>query len=161
MGQEFGRRRSRRIDDALQGAVERNEIGRIDIGWEPRLVALQNLAFGIDGDVENGEDLPVEQRLLRLGQRVGADRHPDRLVGVQRLDEAAAQRAMIMVDDRNGRAAEELAEIGLRIENAVKQRRQHEEGKDAAVREHAMPLGAERAADAASRRNRRRRRFAS
>ena len=66
-------------------------------------------------------------------------------------DDAAAQLAQVVVDDRDRDLAQNLVEIGLRVIDAVDQRRQHQQDEGAADREHAPPLGGEGSADAARR----------
>src|SRR5262249_38045764 len=127
MCQEFGGRDASGFADALQRPVEGNEVRGVDIGGQPGRVALEDFALGIDRDVKNREDLPTEERLPRLGERIRAPGPLDCLMRVERLDEATAELAVIMVDDGDRRVAQQLAEIGLRVEDAIEQRRQHEE----------------------------------
>ena len=81
------RGREDRIADALEGAVEHHEIGRIDIGRQSGVVAFQDLPLGVRRYVKNGEGAAFVERPLRVRQRVGADRDLDALVGIEGLDE--------------------------------------------------------------------------
>ena len=94
---------------------------------------------------------PRSMRGMRLGERLGADRHADRAARVQRLHDAPAQLAQVVVDDRDRDLAQDLVEIGLRVVDAVDQRRQDQQDESAADREHAPPFGGEGSADAARR----------
>ena len=113
---DFGADGSARFGDALQRAVVEKEIGRIDISGHSGLVALQHLPFGVLRNVDDREHLPSRQRRMGVGERIGANGDGDRLIGVQGLDKIAAEFGVILVDDRNRDLAQELAEIGLRIE---------------------------------------------
>ena len=62
-----------------------------------------------------------------------------------------AQIAQVVVDDRDRDLAQDLAEIGLRVIDAVDQRRHDQEDEGAAHREHAPPFGGKGLADAARR----------
>ena len=71
---------------------------------------------------------------LRLGQRIGANRDSQRFIGVERLDELAAELGVVLIDDGDRQGAKQLAEIRLRIEQAIDQRREHDQAEDAANR---------------------------
>jgi hypothetical protein len=75
----------------LKGAVVKQEIGRIDIGWEPCFVALENLALGSGGNTENAKHLAPVERSLSLHERPGACGNPDGLIGIQGLNDGPAQ----------------------------------------------------------------------
>ena len=62
----------------------------------------------------------------------GADRHAECAARVQRLDDPAAEFAQIVVDDRDRNLAQDLVQIGLRIVDAVDQRRQDQQDEGAA-----------------------------
>ena len=100
-------------------------------------------------DADHGEGLAAVERRARLGERIGAHRHFDRPARVQGLDDAAAQLAQVVVDDRDRDLAQDLVEVGLRIIDAVDQRRDDQQDEGAADREHAPPFGGEGSADAA------------
>ena len=108
-------------------------------------------------DTDHGEGLAAIERRPRLGQRVGLQGHAHRSAGVQGLDDRAAEFAQVVVDDRDRDLAENLAEVGLRIVEAVDQRRDEQKDEGAAERQHAPPFGGECSADAARRCGRRRR----
>ena len=55
---------------------------------------------------------------------------------------------MILVDDSDGNAAQELSEIGLRIEEAVEDRREHDQAEGAAIVRIRRQFGGHRRADA-------------
>ena len=55
---------------------------------------------------------------------------------------------MILVDDGDRNAAQQLAEIGLRIEQAVDDGREDDEAEDAAIVEDATDFGEHRGPDA-------------
>ena len=116
---DLGAHRSARFRDALQRAVVEKEIGRIDISGDAGLVALQNLSFGVLRNVDDPENLPSRQRRMGVGERIGANGDRDRLVGVQSLDQIAAELGVILIDDRDRDLAQQLAEIGLRIKHSV------------------------------------------
>ena len=111
--------------------------------------ALEHVALGPGRDADHGEGLAAVERRVRLRQRVGADRHFDGAARVQRLHDASAQLAEVVVDDRDRDLAQDLVEIGLRVKDAVDQRRNHQQDESATDRQHAPPLGSEGAADAA------------
>src|SRR5215469_2514983 len=138
MRQKLVRGLSSGLDNALQGPVERDEVGGVHIGRNPRFVTLQHLALRVDGYVKDGEDLALEERLLGVRQRLGAHRHLGCLVGVERLDEAAAELGVVVVNDGDRRVAQQLTQIGLGIEDAVEQRSQDEKREDAAVGQYAF-----------------------
>ena len=75
----------------------------------------------------------------------------DGLVGVQGLNEIAAELGMVLIHDRDGYAAQQLAEIGLRVEETVEDGREHDEAEHASIVEDATPFGDHRDADAAPR----------
>ena len=93
------------------------------------------------GNVDDPEHLPSRQRRMGVGERIGANRDGDRLIGVQGLDKIAAELGVILVDDRDRDLAQELAEIGLRIEESVKDRGEDDQAEDAAVVEDAAQFG--------------------
>ena len=101
---------------ALQGPAVEKEIGRVDIGRDPRLLAPQDLTLGVLGDRENGEDLVAVEGGLGVGDRVAPHLDRDRLIRVQGLHEVAAELRLILIDDGDRHAAKNLTEIGLRIE---------------------------------------------
>jgi hypothetical protein len=65
------------------------------------------------------------------------------------LDQAAAKCRAVVVDDGDRDLANELPEIGLRIEHAVKHRSDNKHAEDAAIGEHAAPF-ADKGADNAA-----------
>ena len=93
--------------------------------------------------------LPAIDRGARLGKRAGANRDAQCSARIQRLDDPAAEIAQIVVDDRDGKLAKDLVQIGLRIIDAVDQRSQEQQAEGAPRSEHAPPLRREGAADAA------------
>ena len=66
-------------------------------------------------------------------------------------DDAPAELAQVVVDDRDRDLAQDLVEIGLRVIDAVDQRRHDQKDEGAADREHALPFGRKGPADAARR----------
>ncbi len=112
--------------------------------------ALQDLTLGIRRNFEDAEDPPVEQRPLCDVERRCTDGDRDCLVGVEGLDQAAAERGAVVVDDGDRDLADELAEIGLRIEHAVKYRSDDHQTEGAVVGEHAAPFPDKAAGDAAA-----------
>ena len=135
-----------RFGDALERAVEQKKISRIDISGQSGLVALQHLPFRVFGNAEDGEDFASRKRGMRVRERIGAHGDRDGLIGVQGLDQIAAHFGVILINDRNRDLAQELAEIGLRIKDAVEDRRHHDQPEDATVvedathfREHRIP----------------------
>jgi hypothetical protein len=66
--------------------------------------------------------------------------------------------AQIVVDHRDRDLAQDLVEIGLRVIEAVDQRRPHQQDEGSTGREHAAPFGGEGSADSARRGRGRRRR---
>jgi hypothetical protein len=109
-------------------------------------------------DADHGEGLAAIHRRARLGQRLGADRDLDRAARIQGLHDAAAELAQIVVDHRDRDLAQDLVEIGLRVVEAVDQRRNYQQDKGPTRREHAAPFGGEGSADSARRGRSRRRR---
>ena len=69
-------------------------------------------------------------------------------VRAEGLDQAAAEFRVVLIDDGDRNVADELAEIGLRIEERVEDRREHEQAEHPPVAEHASPLRDEGAGDA-------------
>ena len=149
--QQVGHDGVRALEDALQHAIVEQEIGGIDVGRQARPAAGQNLALGARRNVEDAEDLASGQRRLRLGQRARPHGDTDRLVGIQALDEPSAQLRGIVVDDGNRHGADELPEIGLRIEHAVDQGGEDEQAQRAAIAERAAIFGGEGSHDAGPR----------
>ena len=91
---------------------------------------------------------------MRVRERIGANGDRDRLIGVQCLSEIATKLGVILVDDRNRYVAQQLAEIGLRIEETVDNRRHHDQAEDAAVVEDATHFGEHCVPDADAREGR-------
>ena len=79
-------------------------------------------SLGVGRDLEDAENPTVEQRLLRHIESRGANGNRYRLVGIERLDQTAAQHGAIIVHYGDRDLADELAEIGLQIEHAIKNR---------------------------------------
>jgi hypothetical protein len=66
------------------------------------------------------------------------------------LDQATAERGAVVVGDGDRDLANKLAEIGLRIEHAVKDRSDDDKAEGATVGEHAAPFADKAAGDAAA-----------
>ena len=78
--------------------------------------------------------------------RKPSGRPPQPPGGAERLDQAAAEVGIVLVDDGDGNVANNLAQVWLRIEHRVEHRGENEQAEDAAVAEHAAPLGEKGAA---------------
>src|SRR5205807_9523540 len=89
------------------------------------------------------KDLAGEERSLRDIECRRAHRYRDGFVGVEGLDQAAAQIGPVVIDDRDRDLANELPEIGLRVEHAVQHRGYDQHAEDAAVGEHTAPFADE------------------
>ena len=139
------------FDDALERATEDEEIGGIDIGREAGRDPLEKLALGIRRDLEDAEDPALEQCLLRFGESRVARTATEMASSASR---ALISRRLSSVRSSSttaiGSLRTSLAEIGLRIEDAVEQRGDDHQADHAAVGEHAAPLADEGAADAAA-----------
>ena len=135
------------LEDALQRAVVEQEIGGIDIGRQARPAARQDLALGARRNVEDAEDLatwpapPAPRPACSAAPRPGSPRRHSRAWMMR-----AAELRGIVVDDGDRHVADELPEIGLRIEHAVDEGRQDDQAEGAAVAEHAAIFGGEGAA---------------
>ena len=81
---------------------------------------------------------------LGVGERIRPHSHFERLVGVQRLHEVAAELRSILIDDGDRYAAKNLAEIGLRIERSIDERRKHDQAQHPTVGENSLDLVAHR-----------------
>ena len=132
----------------MQYTIEHQEIRRTDIGRDASFISLQDFPFGVGRDFKYAKDPAIEQRLLSHIERRGANRNRDRLVGIEGLDQAAAQRRAVVVNYRYRNLADELAEIGLRVEYAVEYRSNDHQAEDPAVGEHAAPFADKRARNA-------------
>ena len=107
--------------------------------------------LGVFGDAHDREHLAPSERRLRVGQGVRANRHLDRLVGVQGLNEISTELSVILIDDRDRDVAQQLAQIGLRIKQAIDERREHDQAEDAAIIEDATKFGEHCIPDAVTR----------
>ena len=150
MGHHVGGDRIGCVGHALPCSIVQHHVGRIDIGRQASRDALQDVALGIDRDVDNGEYTAIEQCALRLGQGVGPDRDRQCLMRVKHLDELAAERGLVLIDHRDRHIAQDLPQIGLRIVQPVKQRSEDHQTEHVAVGEDAPPFGGKRAGDSAA-----------
>ena len=82
---------------------------------------------------------------MGVSEVIRADGDRDRFIGAQSLHEIAADFGVVLIDGRDRDSAQELAEIGLRIEQAVDDRGEDNQAEDAAVVEDASNLGRHRA----------------
>ena len=94
--------------------------------------ALEHVALGPGRDADHREGFAAVDRGVRLGERLGAHRHADRAARVQGLHDAAAQIAQVVVDDRDRDLAQDLGQVGLRVVDAVDQRRHDQQDEGAA-----------------------------
>ena len=81
---------------------------------------------------------------LGVGQSFRPHSHFERLVGVQRLHEVAAELCSILIDDGDRYAAKNLTEIGLRVERSIDERRKHDQAEHPTVGENSLDLVAHR-----------------
>jgi hypothetical protein len=63
------------LEDPLQGAVEDDKVGGVDIGGHPSGIAFEDLAFSVGWDFNDPKNLAREERLLRHveGARTATD----------------------------------------------------------------------------------------
>ena len=148
---ELGGERIDRDRDAVARGPEDEQVGGIGVDRNVSRHALEHVALGAGRDADHREGLAAVDRGMCLGERIGPHRHADRAARVQGLHDALAQIAQVVVDDRDRDLAQDLAQIGLRVINAVDQRRHDQDGEGAAHSEHAPPLGRKGLADAARR----------
>jgi len=111
--------------------------------------AFEHVALGVGRDFDGGESLPAIDCGARFGKCQSANHDTQCAACVQRLDDLSAEIAQIIIDDRDGKLAKDLVQIGLRIINAVDQGSQEQQGEGAPRSEHAPPLRLEGTADAA------------
>ena len=82
---------------------------------------------------------------MGVSEVIGADGDRNRFVGAQGLHEIAADFGVVLIDGRDRDSTQELAEIGLRIEQAVDDRGEDNQAEDPAVVEDTSNLGGHRA----------------
>ena len=148
MRQRIRRVRLHRFQHSLQRPVEQDEVGRIGIDRQPRRDALQHVLLGIGRNPQDGEGAARKDRILRLAVARGAQRDRYVAVRLQRLDQPAAEFAVVLVHHRDRNVAHDLAQIRLRIEERVEHRRQHEQREHAAIGKRPPPLRREGPRDA-------------
>jgi hypothetical protein len=92
-----------------------------------RRVAFENVALSTGRDAHCRKGLAAIEHCARLGKRLSVDHHPDGAARIQHLDNVAAELTQVVVDDRDWNFAQDLGQIGLRIERTVNHRREHHE----------------------------------
>ena len=115
--------------------------------------ALEHVALGLGRDADDGEGLAAVERRARLGERAARTATLTAPLASSVCTIRRLELAQVVVDDRDRDLAQDLVEIGLRVIDAVDQRRNDQQDESAANREHALPLGGEGAADAARHRS--------
>ena len=145
---ELGRQCSNGRGDPACGRSEDEQVGGIRVDRDVSGDALEHVALGACRDFDGGKGLPTIDCGARLGKCSGANRNAQCAARIQRLDDLAAEIAQIIIDDRDGKLAKDLVQIGLRIINAVNQGSQEQHAEGAPRSEHAPPLRHEGAADA-------------
>ena len=109
------------------------------------------IALSACRDFDGGKSLSTLDGGVRLGKRAGANRNAQCSARIERLDDPAAEIAEIIIDDGDGKLAQDLVQIRLRIIDSVNQGSQEQHAEGAPRSEHAPPLRHEGAADAARR----------
>ena len=127
-------------EDSGERAIEHQEVRRIDIGRHAGRFALEDVALGVRRYLDDAEDLTLVERLLRRIHGRRHHRHRHGFVGGKGLDEVPAERRTIVVDHRDRDLAHQLPEIGLRVEDAIEQRRDDQQAEDRPIRHHATPF---------------------
>jgi hypothetical protein len=103
---------------------EYEQVGGIRVDGDVSGDAFEHVAFGVRRDFDRRESLPAVDCGARVGKRAGANRNAQCSTRIQRFDNPATELAQVIVDDRDGKFAKDLVEIGLRIINAVDYRSQ-------------------------------------
>src|SRR6516225_2669166 len=136
--------RACRLINAFQRPIVEKKISRIDIGGEPGFVALQYLPLGVLGDSYDGEDFPPGESGLGIGERVGSDCNLKGFIRVSRFNKGAAEFRPVLVDNSDRDVAEKLAEIRLRVKQAIDDGRQHDHAEDTLIAKHTPEFGEHR-----------------
>src|SRR6266404_6244259 len=136
-----------RFCDALQDAAEHEKIGRVDISGKTRRISLQEFARGSGRNFNDTEGMAQKELLLSLCQRLCSHGNVNSLISIQSHDELTAQFCAIEIDDGDRDVPQRLAEIGLRIEDAIQQGPHHHQPLDAAIPENAPDLTNDNAAE--------------
>ena len=85
--------------------------------------------------------MALEELLLRLRNRIGPHRHLNPRIRIEGHDEPTAELRLVEIDHGNREMAKDLAEIGLRVEDAIEHRGDHHQPHHAAVSQDAANLG--------------------
>ena len=93
--------------NAFPDAAVDKEIRGIDVGGDPGLLTVQNVALSFFRDNDDAEHAPLIERLSRLEDRP-ANGDPQRLVRFERLNELPAELGVILVDDGDRQIAQKL-----------------------------------------------------
>ena len=136
---------------ATCGRPEYEQVGGVRIDRNVSGDALERVALSACRDFDGGKSLSTIDCGMRLGKRAGANRNAQCSARIERLDDPAAEIAEIIIDDGDGKLAQDLVQIRLRIIDSVNQGSQEQHAEGAPRSEHAPPLRHEGAAEASRR----------
>src|ERR1700677_4403568 len=108
---------------SLENPAVQQKIRRVGIGRYARAIALQHVALRPLGNGDDREYLSASQRRPRIDQRRGSGDHFQSFAGVEVLNQLSAEFGVILIHYRDRKLAQQLAEIRLRIEGAVEDRK--------------------------------------
>ncbi len=122
--------------DGRHGGVVEQEIAGIAISGDRRATPGQKVALEEFGNDEDGEGLPGLKRPARghhVGNRAG-DLHS--VIGADTAQQLPGRDGIVLIDHNDGRLAHHLAQIGLRIKQAIDDDRQNHDREGGPVLEY-------------------------
>ena len=93
--------------------------GGIGVDGNMHGASLEYVALGAGWNTDDGKGVAPVERGTGVDQRFGAERHLDRAARIERLEDPAAELALIGVDHRDWDLAQDLVEVGLGIIEAI------------------------------------------
>ena len=136
-----GRERPHRLEEAGRHLAVDEEGAGVGEDADPRPEPELHVALEAGGHDEDAADPPGEHQPLGLGQAHRPLRHLQERVGVRHAHELARERRAVLVHHRDRHLAQDLGQVGDRIEEGVEEDRAHEDEKGARVAEDPLGLG--------------------